>query len=98
MHVKLRISIVALLLVSGWVLSQEAGAQSGTEVLKTKGCLNCHDFDKKKVGPAFKDVAVKQKGKADELVAKVSGAKGHPKVAASEAEVKAAVEVILGTK
>jgi cytochrome c len=94
----LRLSIAAVLAVSGWVLSNEAGAQSGAEVLKTKGCMNCHDMEKKKVGPAFKDVAAKQKGKADELTAKVSGAKGHPKVNASEAEVKAAVEQVLSTK
>ena len=94
----LRLSIAAVLVVSGWILSHEAGAQSGAEVLKTKGCVNCHDAEKKKVGPAFKDIAARQKGKADELAAKVSGAKGHPKVSASETEVKAAIEQILSTK
>jgi cytochrome c len=93
----LRLSIAAVLALSGWVLSNEAGAQSGPEVLKTKGCLNCHDAEKKKVGPALKDIAAK-KGNPGELSAKVSGAKGHPKVNASEAEVKVAVEHILSTK
>jgi cytochrome c len=32
-------------------------AQSGADVLKSKGCMNCHENDKKKVGPAYKDVA-----------------------------------------
>jgi cytochrome c len=73
-------------------------AQSGADVIKTKGCANCHDPDKKKVGPSFKDIAAKNKGKGDALVAKVKEAKGHPKVAASEAEIKAAVEHILATK
>ncbi len=95
---RLTLSIVAVLAASGWILSQEARAESGTEVLKSKGCLNCHDAEKKKVGPAFRDIAVKEKGKADELVAKVTGAKKHPKVTATEAEVKAAVDVILTTK
>lgn len=93
----LRLSIAAVFAVSGWVLSHEAGAQSGAELLKTKGCMNCHDTEKKKVGPALKDIAAK-KGKPDELAAKVSSGKGHPKVSATEPEVKAAVEQILSTK
>lgn len=97
---KLTVVVATVFAVSGLALSAAAGAQSGAEVLKTKGCLGCHDFDKKKVGPAFKEVAAKKAGKADELVAKVSagGTKGHPKVNASEAEVKAAVDEILKTK
>jgi cytochrome c len=76
-------------------------AQSGADVLKAKGCLNCHDNDKKKVGPAYKDVAAKYKGKkgaAGELVAKIKEGKGHPKIEASDAELKAAVGQVLSTK
>lgn len=75
-----------------------AYAQSGADVLKTKGCLNCHEADKKKVGPSFKDIAAKQKGKQAELVAKLKEGKGHPKVAASDAELNAAVQAVLATK
>ncbi|HSA71136.1 MAG TPA: c-type cytochrome [Burkholderiales bacterium] len=75
-----------------------AYAQSGADVLKAKGCLNCHEADKKKVGPAFKDIAAKQKGKQAELVAKLKEGKGHPKVAASDAELNAAVQAVLATK
>jgi cytochrome c len=32
---------------------------------KKNGCLKCHAVDKKKDGPAYKDVAKKYKGKAD---------------------------------
>ena len=32
---------------------------------KSNGCMKCHDTDKKKDGPAFKEVAKKYKGKAD---------------------------------
>ena len=92
----LRVLIIAVLASSAWILSHEAGAQG--DVLKDKGCLNCHDMDKKKVGPAFKDVAAKNAGKSAELTAKVAGAKGHPKVNATEAEVKAAVDQVLATK
>ena len=76
-------------------------AQSGADVLKAKGCLNCHDTDKKKVGPSLKDIAAKHKGnKGAEgaLVEKLKDGKGHPKVAASDAELKAAVGTVLSTK
>ena len=76
-------------------------AQPGADVLKDKGCLNCHEADKKKVGPSFKDVAAKYKGdKGAEgaLVAKLKDGKGHPKVAASDAELKAVVGSMLSAK
>ena len=75
--------------------------QAQSDLLKTKGCLGCHDLDKKKVGPAFKDVAAKYKGdksKAPEFVAKMKEGKGHPKLSASEADLKSAVEQALSTK
>jgi len=76
-------------------------AQSGADVLKAKGCLNCHENDKKKVGPAYKDVAAKYKGDksaAGTLVAKLKDGKGHLKIEASDAELKAAVGTVLSTK
>lgn len=78
-----------------------AHSQSGADVLKAKGCLNCHDNEKKKIGPAYKDVAAQYKGKkgaADELVAKLKEGKTHPKIAASDAELKAAIQHVLSTK
>ena len=76
-------------------------AQSGADVLKAKGCMNCHENDKKKVGPAYKDVAAKYKGNqgaAATLVAKLKDGKGHPKSDATDAELKAAVGTVLSTK
>ena len=90
---------VLVLAVAGALAAGSAWAQSGAEVLKTRGCLNCHDMDKKKVGPAFKDVAAKFKGKKGaegELVAKLKSGKGHPKVQAPDAELAAAVRQVLG--
>jgi cytochrome c len=75
-----------------------ANAQSGADVIKSKGCLNCHEADKKKVGPSFKDIAAKRQGKQAEIVAKLKEGKGHPKVAASDAELNAAVSTVLATK
>jgi len=47
-------------------LFQTAGyaAADGEAMAKEAGCLNCHAVDKKKVGPAYKDVSAKYKGKA----------------------------------
>ena len=72
-------------------------AQSGADVVKSKGCLNCHAVDAKKVGPSFKDIAKKGIA-ADALVAQLKEGKGHPKVAASDAEIKAAVDYVLSQK
>ncbi len=77
------------------------GSAQAQDVLKDKGCLGCHDFDKKKVGPAYKDVAAKYKGdsKAQSvLVAKLKDGKGHPKVQATDAEINAAVKQVLAAK
>jgi cytochrome c len=94
--------VMLVVIAAAGVLAAGVGfAQSGADVLKAKGCLGCHDVDKKKVGPAFKDVAAKHKGdKGAEaaLVAKLKEGKGHPKIAASDAELKAAVESVLSTK
>ena len=72
-------------------------AQSGADVVKSKGCLNCHAADTKKVGPSFKDIAAK-KGDPAALVAKLKDGKGHPKVAASDAELKAAIGYVQSQK
>jgi len=89
-------------LAAAGVLAAGVGfAQSGADVLKAKGCLNCHENDKKKVGPAYKDVAAKYKGDksaAGMLVAKLKDGKGHLKIEASDAELKAAVGTVLSTK
>ena len=93
-----------MLLVLGVVAGFAAAgvlAQSGADVVKTKGCANCHEADKKKVGPSFKDIAAKykdDKGAEGKLVDKIKDGKGHPKGAASEAELKAAVGYVLSTK
>jgi len=94
-------TILALLSAVAVVAAGAAIAQSGPDVLKAKGCLGCHDMDKKKVGPAYKDVAAKYKGdnKAEAmLVEKIKEGKGHPKIAASDAELKAAIGTVLSTK
>ena len=81
----------------GVIIAVSAGAalaQSGADVAKSKGCMNCHAVAEKKMGPSFKDVSAKHKGdKGAEaaITAKLKEGKGHPKVSASDAELKAAV-------
>ena len=88
---------LAIFAVAGSLAAGVVLAQSGPEVLKAKGCLNCHEADKKKVGPSFKDIAAKNKDAAP-LVAKIKEGKGHPKASGSDAELNAAVTYILSTK
>jgi cytochrome c len=77
------------------------GAAQAQDALKSAGCLGCHDMDKKKVGPAYKDVAAKYKGNKDAeamLVAKIKDGKGHAKINKPEADIKKAVEEALAAK
>jgi len=94
-------AMVVVVAAAGMLAAGAVNAQSGPDVLKAKGCLGCHDMEKKKMGPSYKDVAAKYKGKSGaegELVAKLKDGKGHPKIAASDAELKAVIAHVLATK
>ena len=56
-------SIVVLAMAGALLASGAAYAESGEDLAKSSGCLGCHAIDTKKVGPAYKDVAKKFKGK-----------------------------------
>ena len=91
---------LALLAPSAWAVDAEAA-------MTKAGCFACHAKDKKVVGPSFKDIAVKYKGKdvMATLMDKVrkGGAgnfgpvpmapNGPDKI--SDADLKAAIELIL---
>ena len=90
--------LLALTLVASFGLAAGNLAHAQEALAKSAGCLNCHAVDTKKMGPAFKDVAAKYKGKADAestLVAAITGGKGHPAVKASADDVKSIVKWIL---
>lgn len=90
-----------IMAAAGLIAAGAANAQSGADVVKAKGCMNCHDVDKKKVGPSFRDIAAKHKDSKDAtaaLVAKLKEGKGHMKVAASDAELSSAVQYVLAQK
>ena len=75
-------------------------ASASEALAKSSGCLNCHAIDTKKIGPSFKDIAAKYKGKADAettLVAKLTAAKDHPEVKAKPEDVKTLVKWVLAT-
>ena len=77
-----------------------AGAvQASPELSKSAGCAKCHELDKKKKGPAFKDSAAKYKGKADAeavIFKTITDPKGdHPEMKASEADTKSMIKWIL---
>jgi cytochrome c len=87
---------MTLVALTGLAVGNLAHAQEA--LAKSSGCLNCHAVDTKKVGPAFKDIAAKYKGKADAeatLAAEITGAKGHPAVKASADDVKSLVKWVL---
>jgi cytochrome c len=76
-----------------------AHAQAKAEdLMKANGCMNCHDVSAKKVGPSFKDISAKFKGKGDAekmLVAQLKDGKGHPAVKASEGDIATMVKFVL---
>jgi len=88
--------LIATVAAIGFASAQTAIAQEA--LAKSSGCLNCHAADTKKVGPSFKSIAEKYKGKADAeatLVANIKGGKGHPAVKASDDDLKSLVKWVL---
>ena len=55
---------------------QAAAYAAAEDDMKASGCLACHESDKKKVGPSFKDISAKYKGKKVEEA--MAGMKGKP--------------------
>jgi len=73
-------------------------AIASPELAKSSGCMNCHDVATKKVGPSFKDISAKYKGKADAeatITAALNDSKKHPATKASADDKKTLVKWIL---
>ena len=90
--------LIALAAVASIALAGAGAANAQEALAKSSGCLNCHDVNTKKVGPSFKEVAAKYKGKADAeatLTAKLSKGEGHPAVKASADDTKSLVKWVL---
>jgi len=96
---KTMLTLVAV--AAGIMMATAANANPAEDLAKGRGCLKCHTVGEKKVGPPYKDIAAKFKGKNDAeatLAAKLRDGKGHVKAAASEAEIKALVQWVLSAK
>jgi cytochrome c len=90
--------LIALAAVASIGLAATGAANAQEALAKSDGCLNCHDVNAKKVGPSFKEVAAKYKGKADAeamLVAKITEGKGHPATKASPDDAKSLIKWVL---
>ena len=90
--------LIAMTVVATIVLNAAVAANAQEALAKSSGCLNCHAVDTKKIGPSYKDIAAKYKGKADAetiLIAKITGGKEHPAVKASADDVKSLVKWVL---
>ncbi len=91
-------SILLSAILAAGVLSLGT-AQASPELNKSAGCVKCHELDKKKKGPAFKESAAKYKGKADAeavIFKTITDPKGdHPEMKASDADTKTMIKWIL---
>ena len=89
--------LIAAAALAAMTMAGAANAASVEDATKG-GCMTCHAVDTKKMGPAFKDVAAKYKGKADaqaNLVKALSEAKGHPSVKPKGDELAGIVKWVL---
>ena len=88
--------MAALRMALAIVLIAASGlAAAQGDALRSRGCTSCHDATARKVGPSFSEIRAKYKGNtasAGDIVARMKEGRGHPKVAGSDAELKAAVE------
>lgn len=57
-------------------IGQKVDAEGAKSGAKQRGCLNCHDIDKKKVGPPFRDSSGKSRSAA-ELAAAIKAKPVH---------------------
>jgi cytochrome c len=93
---KMKMMVMAAVVAAG--LAATGMASASEDLAKSSGCMTCHAMDTKKMGPSFKDIAAKYKGKADAqatLVANLKSGKGHPAVKSSEADTATLVKWIL---
>ena len=56
---------IVLAVVAAMPAGAAPDATAALALAKKSNCLKCHSVDKKKDGPAYKEVAAKYKGKAD---------------------------------
>ena len=85
------------------VLTGPAVAGSAEDIIAKEKCNKCHTATTTKKAPSWASVAEKYKGKPDPTPAlvemlKTGGKDDHLKVAASDADLKAIVAIVLSSK
>jgi cytochrome c len=92
----MKLMMIAMVTAVGLTGAGMVQAQDGAALAQKSGCMTCHAVDTKKMGPSFKDVAAKFKGKSDaDLVAAVKASKPHASSKATDADLQALGKWIL---
>jgi len=103
----MRLTLTAVAVLFAASLSGTAFAGPGEDLAAAQKCNKCHTATTTKKGPSWASVAEKYKGKAeapDKLFTflktggKMSDGDEHKKVEASDADLKALVNVVLSSK
>lgn len=90
-----------LALTLGLSLIGAAHAQSGADLEKARGCGACHAPVGTKIGPSYAEIASRHRNDAaaaDRLATMLKEGKRHPRVAASDAELRALVAYVLSAR
>ena len=85
----------------GSTAAQAADAKMAQDEMKEHGCLACHEQDKKKVGPALKEISKKYSGKkVDDAIAGMKSKPVHKGALAktTDSSLKAILEWVLTLK
>jgi cytochrome c len=92
----MKLTMIAIASAVALTAAGVAQAQDGAALAQKSGCMTCHAVDAKKMGPSFKDVAAKFKGKTDkDVVAATKAAKPHASIKASDDDLQALSKWIL---
>lgn len=90
-----------LALALGLAAFGAAHAQSGAELEKARGCGACHAPTATKIGPSYAEIANRHRNDAaaaDRLATLLKEGKRHPRVAASDTELRALVAYVLSAR
>ena len=99
----MRLPLVVAAAFATMALTGPVLAGPAEDIIAKEKCNKCHTDKTTKKGPSWASVAEKYKGKPDasaKLVnmLKTGGPDDHEKVAASDADLKAVVDIVLSTK
>lgn len=84
-------------LAAAGILAGAMPATADEALFKSKGCVKCHDAEKKKKGPSITAMTAKYKGDAAKATAAVKS-QDHPEVNATDDELKKLVAHAIGAK